>query len=224
MYRNSPMANANYGNQLFTATGIADLNNVISNVAALPVAEQAYLAAYYQSAMGVAGGVFTEFPDRDYHDTDPLTNVAVKDVEEARNIVMFLAACAAAGARGAMIYTSNGQAIAGGVRNGPVSIEGVVENINAPVATADAGGTYNAGLMILYSPTGSLPETIMSGSLDINGAIAAVDPNAGSINDAMIGLYASAVAFINNGNIPLEAQSKFSVPLDTLRKLMVIKV
>ena len=218
-YGNSPMADPNYGTRIFTPND-ARLISKINNITALSAEEQAYLGAYFQSALGFAGGVFTEYGGRDYHGSDPLTNVAVKDIQEARNIVMFLAACAAADAPGAIMYTSNGQAIANGVTNGNVNIEGQAVNVNGPNAAGDAGGSYNAGLIIMFSPTGNLPNSKLTGTVDSNGNCK-IDPNVGSSKEAMTGLYASAVAFVNNGSIPLAIQSKLPTTAG-LSKIMVI--
>ena len=118
------------------------------------------------------------------------------------------------------MYTSNGQAIANGVTNGNVNIEGQAVNVNGPNAAGDAGGSYNAGLIIMFSPTGNLPNSKLTGTVDSNGNCK-IDPNVGSSKEAMTGLYASAVAFVNNGSIPLAIQSKLPTTAG-LSKIMVI--
>lgn len=199
-FQNSNLANPNYGNTLFNPAGISALTNKV-NVGALSTAEQGLLAAYFQSAAGVAGGVITQFSGRDYHQGDPQTTIAPKDIEEARAIVMFLAACEAARAPGAMIYLSNGQAIASGVAAVTATINGNTVNMNAPKASGDAGGTYNAGLIIFFSPDGSPPAARFTGTVDTNGS-ANSDSNVASAKEAVAGLYLSAISWINNSSVP----------------------
>ena len=205
-YGNSALANPTYGSTLFNPAGITDLTNKVT-VANLTPNEQGLLSAFYQSAKGVAGGVIIEYNGRDYHGGDPQNDIAPKDIEEARAIVMFLAACDAAQARGAMIYFSNGQAIANGVAAVTATINGVNSAINAPIAQGDAGGAYNAGLIIFYSPVGSPPAARFTGIVNANGN-ATTDPNVGSSREAVAGLYLSALAWVNNGTIPQSALSK----------------
>jgi hypothetical protein len=202
-YGNSALADPNYGATLFNPANITDLAGKVT-LAQLSNQEQALLAAYYQSAAGVAGGVITEFGGRDYHGQSPQNNIAPADIEEARAIVMFLAACDAAAAPGAFIYTSNGQAIANKTAAVTATINGATANLNAPVAQGDAGGSYNAGLMIFYSPVGAPVQAKFTGTVDQNGN-AKTDPNVGSSQEAIAGLYLSALKFINNGTIPTKA-------------------
>ena len=199
-YGNSALADPAYGAALFDPNGIAALTANLT-VSALSNQEQALLAAYYQSASGIAGGVITQFGGRDYHGTSPQTSIAPADIEEARAIVMFLAACDAAQAPGAMIYTANGQAIASGTAAVTATINGATANLNAPVAQGDAGGAYNAGLVLFYSPTGAPVQAKFTGTVNSSGN-ATIDPGVASSKEAMAGLYLSALKFVNNGTIP----------------------
>ncbi len=201
---NVPLANPTYGSTLFTPTNIAALTSKMT-VANLTTAEQAYLAAFYQSAMGVAGGVIIQNNGMDYHGTSPANTIAPADIAEARQVVMFLAACDAAQARGAFIYTTNGQAISSGVQSVATTINGAAVNVNAPVAQDDAGGAYNGGLIIFYDPKGAPPVAQFTGTVNATDGSVKVDPTVGSSQEAMAGLYLSALKWINNGTLPQSA-------------------
>jgi hypothetical protein len=204
-YGNSALADPNYALSLFDPKNAANAALATqATVTSLTNQEQALIAAFYQSALGTAGGVAIEFGGRDYHGNDPQNSIAPADIEEARAIVMWLAACAAANAPGAMIYTSNGQAIAGGTTAVTATINGATANLNAPTAKGDAGGSYNAGLIIFYSPTGSVTNSSFTGTLDQNGN-AKTAASVGSSAEAVAGLYLSALKFINKGSIPTAA-------------------
>lgn len=205
-YGNSALADPNYGTTLFNPANISALTAKVT-VGNLTQNEQGQLSAFYQSARGVAGGVILQFNGRDYHGGNPQTDIGPKDIEEARSIVMFLAACEAAQSRGAMIYFSNGQAVANGTAAITATINGTTSAMNAPRAQGDAGGAYNAGLVIFYNPSGAGPSAKFTGTVDSNGN-AKTDPNVGSSQEAVAGLYLSALAWINNGGIPQSALSK----------------
>ncbi len=207
---NAALADPSFGTALFTPTGIAELNAVMT-VSALTPAEQAQLAAYYQSAAGVIGGVLLELGGRDYHGQSPQNVIAPADIEEARAIVMFLAACHASQAPGAFLYFSNGQAIASGVQSVTTTIGGVAATVNAPVARGDAGGSYNAGLIIFYDPNGSPPAAQFTGTIASNSGNAKIAPSVGSSKAAVSGLYLSALKWINGGTIPAGAMAAMGV-------------
>lgn len=220
-YGNSALADPAYGTTLFTPTGIPALTNKLT-VANLSQQEQAQLAAFYQSASGVAGGVMIQFNGRDYHGNSPQNDIAPKDIEEARAIVMFLAACEAAGAPGSLIYLSNGQAIANGVQAVTASIGGTQTNLNAPIAAGDAGGAYNAGLILFYDPKGSPPAAKFTGTVNSTTGNATIDPNVASSRDAVAGLYLSALKWVN-GNITAAEQKMGSLGIaQAPSKVMVI--
>jgi len=200
-YGNATIANPAFATSLFTPSAITALTSKVT-VASLSAPEQAQIAAYYQSAVGVAGGVIMELNGRDYHGKSPQNVIAPADIEEARAIVMFLAACDAAQAAGAMIYLANGQAIASGVQSVPATVGGTAVTVNAPVAKGDAGGAYNAGLIIFYDPKGSPPAARFTGTLNTTNGSVKIDPNVGSTAQAVAGLYLSAMQWINKGTIP----------------------
>ena len=208
-YGNSTLADPSFGTSLFTASGIPALTSGLT-VSSLTAAEQAQLAAYYQSAMGVIGGVVLELGGRDYHGQSPQNVIAPADIEEARAIVMFLAACNAAQAPGAFLYFANGQAIASGVQSVAATIGGTAVTVNAPVAKGDAGGSYNAGLIIFYDPAGSPPTARFTGTISSSGN-AQTDPTISSSALAVSGLYLSALKWVMRGTIPPAALSAMAV-------------
>jgi len=205
-YGSSALADPSYGLNLFTPANVPDLagiagattstdagGNAITNT--FSNQELALLAAFYQSAAGVAGGVFIEYFGRDYHGEDPQGVIAPRDIEEARAIVMFLAACDKAQSKGALIYLSNGQAIAAGTQQTTNTIGGNSMTLNSPVADGDAGGSYNAGLILFYDPAGSPPAARFTGRVDTNGNVK-IDSKIASSRDAVAGLYLSALQHI----------------------------
>ncbi len=207
-FGNSALADPNYGAQLFNPANIPALT-AKTTVAQLAAKEQALLAAYYQSAMGVAGGVIMQLGGRDYHGQDPQGSIGPKQIEEARAIVMFLAACDAAQTRGSMIMTSNGFAIADGVQTTNFTVNGVNNaNLQTSIASGDAGGSYNAGLMLFFNPAGAPPQGRFTGTVTSTTGNARIDPNVGSSREAIAGLYLSALAWIGNGVIPPAALAK----------------
>ncbi len=208
-YGNSTIADPNFGAALFNPGNIAALTSALT-VASLSAAEQALLASYYQSARGIIGGVILQLGGRDYHDRDPATVIAPADIEEARALVMFLAACHAASAKGAFLYFSNGQAIASGVANVAATIGGVATTVNAPIARGDAGGSYNAGLVIFFDPISTPPTALMTGTVSDSGSVR-VAAGIGSPQVAVSGLYLSALKWINNGSIPAGAAQAMGV-------------
>ena len=210
-YGNAAMASPTYGASLFNPANISNtqMNTYAANITATE--ELALLAAYYQSAAGVAGGVITQFNGRDYHNTSPQNSIAPADIEEARAVVMFLAACDAAGARGAMIYVANGQAIASGTTATTNTI-GKTANValNTPTAQSDAGGSYNGALIIFYDPVGSPPAAKWTGTINPTSGNATVDLSIGnaSPNNAIAGLFYSALAWTNGGTVTAQVQSQ----------------
>ncbi len=210
LYGNSALVDPTFGSSLFTATGLAPLTSLFT-VASLTPAEQSLLASYYQSAMGVIGGVVLQLGGRDYHGQNPQTVIAPADIEEARAIVMFLAACYAANAPGAFLYFSNGQAIASGVQSVAATIGGVATTVNAPVARGDAGGSYNAGLIVFFNPAGVGPTALMTGTITSNNGNAKTASNIKSSAEAVSGLYLSALKWINAGTVPPAAVTAMNI-------------
>jgi hypothetical protein len=200
---NAALTNTSLAASLFDPTTIPALSSSMT-LGVLTPQELVLLSSFYQSAMGVVGGVsLTTSGSRDYHGQDPITFIAPADIEDARSIVMFLAACHTAQKPGALIYVSNGNCVATGVQAGQVTINGSQFNINAPVAAGDAGGFYNAGSILFYSPTGNLPSAKYTGSMNaktMDGAVL-MDPAIGNQNNAFAGLYLSAHQF-TKGTLP----------------------
>ena len=207
-YNNSELADPTYGAKLFDPA--STLNRALAKnvtLAQLTNPEKATLAAYYQSAMGMSGGVITQFGGRDYHGQDVGNVITPADVEEARSFVMFLAACEAANAPGAIIYVSNGQAIASGTLPVQATINGVASTVRGPAARGDAGGAYNAGLILYYDPAGNPPEGRFTGALSGDGSVK-TDPGVANSREAMAGLYLSALTFVDpKKSVPTKALS-----------------
>lgn len=210
LYGNSVLADPAFGANLFTPTGITQLTSALT-VASLTTAEQALLSSYFQSASGVIGSVVLQLNGRDYHGQNPQTVIAPADIEEARAIVMFLAACHASQSKGAFIYLSNGQAIAGGVQSVTATVDGVALTLNAPLARGDAGGSYNAGLIIFYDPAGAPPTAQFTGTLSSNNGNVKSATAVSASNVAVSGLYLSALSWINGGTIPQSAATAMNV-------------
>ncbi len=219
LYGNSALVDPSFGSSLFTASGIAPLNSLFTVTALTPV-EQALLASYYQSALGVIGGVVLELGGRDYHGQSPQNVIAPADIEEARAIVMFLASCYAAAAPGAFLYFSNGQAIASGVQSVTTTIGGTAATVNAPVARGDAGGSYNAGLIIFFNPTGAGPSASFTGTIAANSGNVKTASTVKSSADAVSGLYLSALKWINGGTVPAAAVTAMNI--QTLTDVLVL--
>lgn len=210
MVGNSALADPNFGTALFTPTGIAPLTSALT-VASLTPAEQAQLAAFYQSAAGTIGSVVLEVGGRDYHGQNPQTVITPADIEEARAIVMFLAACHASQSKGAFLYISNGQAIASGVQSVATTIDGTAVTVNAPVARGDAGGSYNAGFIIFYDPAGAPPSPQFTGTITASNGNAKSASSVSTSNLAVSGLYLSALSWINSGSIPQSALTAMGI-------------
>jgi len=121
-----------------------------------------------------------------------------------------LAACHAAAAPGAFIYFSNGQAIASGVQAVAATIGGTAATVNAPVARGDAGGSYNAGLIVFYDPAGSPPTANFTGTISSSGNAQTASGIASS-SAAVSGLYLSALKWVPGGTIPPAALTAMGI-------------
>jgi len=93
-----------------------------------------------------------------------------------------------------MIYLSNGQAIAAGAQQ-TATPSGQCRHPQLPIADGDAGGSYNAGLILFYDPAGSPPAAKFTGKVDLNGNVK-IDSRIASSRDAVAGLYLSALQHI----------------------------
>ena len=215
----SVLADPNYGTGLFTPTGITDLTTKMTTIGTISTAEQAKLAAFYQSANGAAGGVFIEFGGRDYHGQNAQNTIGPDDFEVGRTVALALAAAASVGtattpggfgARMSIIGLSNGQAIANGVTAVTAAANmGTLSGLSAPNASGDAGGTYNVGWLLSYDPLGQnvFKTSAPSATNTSGGAFSGVfDTNAndGSVSgvisspEAVAGLYLTAIGQLYN--------------------------
>ncbi len=202
---NSVMADPNYGASLFDPVRVPELAGLATN---LTPTERALLSAYFQSASGVIGGVFTQYGGYDYHGQSA-QNIGTASIAAADAITAWIAAANAANANAAMIVTSNGQAIASGFTANQ-TVLGTTGNVQA--AEGDAGGSFNNAMLIRFHATGAPTAGKNIGALDtVNGN---ARPAMGHVL-AMQGLYASALIHVTGGltnaqNIRLGSPDKSS--------------
>lgn len=200
-----PLADPTYGSKLFDATQIPALAGL---TARLSDAERAYLASYYNAAIGVVSGLATQEGGFDYHGQSP-TNIGNAAYRVARHVALWAAASDKAGVKSAFMMNSNGQAIAKGFTSSPIagSNNNVNNGANTPAnasanvtadvqnADGDAGGNFSASTILCHAPAGSTPPVLKStGGFDTtNGDVR------GSVGSelAMQGLYATAIEWIS---------------------------
>lgn len=169
----------------------------------LTAVEQAWLLAFYQSAVGGVGGVFLDQNGQDYHGQSLQKVVVPGDYDAGRMVAMFLAACDASGKPGAMVIVSNGQVISNSFATtesgAPLTITngaGQVINVESPVPLGDAGGSYNAGFVICCHPS-SAPQLKACGTLlnSSNGNFQA--PVVSRVDLGMASLYLTALTYLS---------------------------
>lgn len=184
-----PLADPNYGANLFDPTKIGALSGLVAG-GKLSQAEQAYLASYYNSAIGVVSGAAVQEGGYDYHGQSP-QNIGAAAFRVARHIAVWAAASDKAGAKTAFIYNTNGQAIANGFTS--ATINGVTGNVQN--ADGDAGGNMSNSVILCHAPAGMTPPKLKTtGAFDTtNGDVR------GSVGSelAMQGLYATAIEWIS---------------------------
>jgi hypothetical protein len=189
-FGDSAMADPAFGDSLFNPSKISAISSSIQ-LGNLTAEEQALLASYYQSAMGAIGGVFIQQNGCDYHGQSVQNNIAPSDFEAGRMVAMFLAACSIAKVKGSIILLSNGQAIANGTQAATVS----GQNVKGPSAQGDAGGSYNAGLILCYDPS-TPPLLRTTGNFDTSNGNVRAASGLQSNTDAVAGLYMTAAAHL----------------------------
>ncbi len=184
-----PLTDPTYGAKLFDPTQIAALQPLTAG-GKLTVSEQAYLASYYNSAIGVVSGVGIEEGGFDYHGQTP-QNIGSAAYRVARHVALWAAASDKAGAKSSFVLNTNGQAIASGFTS--ATINGVTGNVQN--AQGDAGGNFSASTILCHAPAGGTPPTLkITGAFDTtNGDVR------GSLGSelAMQGIYASAIEWIS---------------------------
>jgi hypothetical protein len=191
-----PLADPTYGPKLFDAAQIPALQGIVNAAGAkLSDAEKAYLASYYNAAIGVVSGLATQEGGFDYHGQSP-TNIGSAAYRAARHVALWAAASDKAGVRSAFMMNSNGQAIAKGFTSATITGTGN-SNVTANVQNADgdAGGNFSASTILCHAPAGSTPPVLKStGGFDTtNGDVR------GTVGSeiAMQGLYATALEWIS---------------------------
>lgn len=185
-FGNSALADPNYGASLFDPTRVTELAAISTNLSAT---ERALLSSYFQSASGIVGGVFTEYGGYDYHGQSA-ANIGTQVNQLADAVSAWIAGCNAANANGALIITSNGQAIAKGF-TANATVGGTTGNVQ--LADGDAGGAFNNSMLIRFHANGAPTAGKTIGALDTTNGDAR--PAMGSAL-AMKGLYASALIHI----------------------------
>jgi hypothetical protein len=207
-FGNATIADPAFATTLFDPTKIAALNAVMG-MSSLTTEEMALSTAFYQSAVGSVGGVCMAYGGRDYHGTDPQTVIMPADMQDARAVVMFLAACHAAQQPGTMIYVSNGQCISKGTQAVSATLNGTAVTLDCPTGGGDAGGLYNGGLMLFYHPKGSVPQAKFTGtpSKDMTSGGYTVDGKIGTPANAIAGLFLTAHKYIS-GQLPAALLAK----------------
>jgi hypothetical protein len=83
------------------------------------------------------------------------------------------------------------------------------------VAKGDAGGAYNAGLIVFYDPNGAPPAAQITGTISSNNGNAKTASAVASSAAAVSGLYLSALSWINGGTIPASALSAMGLSKTT---------
>lgn len=195
-YGDSQLASSTFGTSLFVPTNVSALNSAIT-LASLSNEEQALLSAFYQSATGTIAGVHIQQNGNDYHGQSVGGTINPQDYEAGRMVAMFLAACSIAGAPGALIMTHNGQAIASGTQSAAFTFGSNNQNLTAtgPVAQGDAGGAYNAGFILCFSPS-SAPALSTTGTFNTSSGNVTAASTVSATGDAIAGLYLTALAYL----------------------------
>jgi hypothetical protein len=188
-----PLADPTYGSKLFDPNQIGALQPLLVGNGAinkLSGGEQAYLASYYNAAIGVLSGVGIEEGGFDYHGQSA-ANIGGQAYKVARHVAAWAAASDKAGTKTALVINTNGQAIAAG--NTSTTINGLTVNVQN--ADGDAGGNLSATTILCHAPAGQTPPVLKStGAFDTtNGDVR------GSVGSelAVQGVYATAIEWIS---------------------------
>jgi hypothetical protein len=205
-YADVPITSPTYGATLFDLTQNALFTG---NLTGLTTLELGQLSAYFNSANGSAGAVVEKHGGFDYHGQTANT-IGTQDVEVARSLVMFLAACDKAKSRGAWICTSNGSAQSG-QGNTPGTTINIGGNSNGTTtitcsphqASGDSGGAYSASHLVLcdFTATPALPPGLTAGTFANDGTT-----TAGTITtalDSLAALYLTAAAFLGQQTVDM---------------------
>jgi len=183
----SVLADPAYGSALFNPAAIPALSPLVAG-GKLTTGEQAYLAAFYNAAIGLTAGNGIQEGGFDYHGQTP-QNIGAATYRVARIVGMWLAASDKAGANATLSIVSNGQAIAKGFTS--AMINGVTGNVQN--ADGDAGGNFNGAALLMFSPNGAAPGLKNTGAFDTtNGDVRSTI----GAELAIAGIYASAISFI----------------------------
>lgn len=184
-----PLASPTYGTALFTPAQIPALAPLVAG-GLLSASEQAYLASYYNAAIGIVSGVAVEEGGFDYHGQSS-ADIGSAAFRVARHVALWAAASDKANAKSTFSLTTNGQAIAQGFTS--ATINGITANVQN--ADGDAGGNLSASTLLCHAPAGMTPPKLrITGGFDTdNGDVR------GSLGSelALQGIYASAIQWIS---------------------------
>jgi hypothetical protein len=191
-----PLADPSYGPRLFDAAQVPALQGLVSAAGGkLSNGERAYLASYYNAAIGVVSGLAVQENGFDYHGQSA-TNIGNAAYRAARHVALWAAASDKAGVKTSFVMNTNGQARAVGFTNASINGTGG-SNVTANVQNADgdAGGNLSASTLLCHAPAGQTPPRLKNtGAFDTNNGDVR-----GSLGSelALQGIYASAIEWIS---------------------------
>ena len=139
----------------------------------------------------------------DYHPPQPQTNAAPIDYEAGQIFAMWLAASVVAGHNSAFIMNSNGRVHCSGTTPNSFTPPGQTTAItpNGPNSLGDGGGSYNAGLIVLYNPSSAQSGLGFTGTFNTTTGAVTSDSAVPSVPFALAGLYLTALAYLNNSYV-----------------------
>ncbi len=205
-FGNATLADPTYAPALFNPANVNELRAMAAGVTDI---ERALMASYFQSAKGTIGGVFSEFGGFDYHGKTP-AEIGVQVLQFADAFTAWVAACNASATNGALIVTSNGQAVSKGF-TANVAVGGTTGNVHN--ANNDAGGAFNNSMLFMFNGVNAAVAGKTLGAL--NSTTGDAKPAMGS-QLAMQGLYASALIHVT-GTLTNAANIRLGSPSPTAR-------
>jgi hypothetical protein len=196
-YSDSVLATPGLGVSLFDPTRITALATATIQPSLLTPAQQALFSSFYQSAIGSLGAVVIQQNGGDYHNDFDLAyftaNVAPNDFEAGTYVQMFIAACDAARAPGAMITVANGNCACDGAVDTTINTSLAVK---VPVTTGgDQGGFLNAGTILCFSPT-TPPVLRSTGTFNMADGRVTAASNVFGVPTGVAGLYLTAFSYL----------------------------
>jgi hypothetical protein len=191
------MASSTFGTSLFTASGIPALT-AGATVATLTAAEQAFLAAYYQSNVGQIGGVISVNPGADYHQQSLQQTVGPYDQQVGIQVRMWILAAMISAKPSAMIYSTNGSPgpQGTGATTLPAFTGGTTTTFNVNNPQGDDGGSFSGNGILLYAPPSmALPSLFSTGTITSQASVNA-DSRLPTVSSAIASHYLTALTFL----------------------------